>query len=413
MVAARPTLQPMPTVMVVLTTTSYRAADFVDAAERLGVNLVVATEEMIPSLDQDGMVEIDCDNPTASAEKVLEWSATRPIDAIVSADDRGLETAARVAESLGLPHHGLAGVRASLNKAETRRRLSQSEVPQPKWRMVEAGDQAGDAMRATSSSVVVKPLSLSASQGVIRVDHVDQIDAVCQRVRSIIEAEGGGPGAPVLIEEFIPGPEVAVEAMATSGRVEVLAVFDKPDAMDGPFFEETIYVTPSSLSPAILAEVERMTAAAAAALDLRQGPIHAELRISDDRVFLIEIAARSIGGVCSRSLGFGLAGTSLEMLILREALGNRRPLPKMAGASGVMMLPIPGRGTLSAVNGVEACRAVAGVTELEISIPIGGRVVPLPEGNRYLGFLLARGSTPDEVVASLRDAHSRLEFVLV
>ena len=253
--------------------------------------------------------------------------------------------------------------------------------------------------------VVVKPLSLSASRGVIRADDPAAAAATAERVRGIV----GDAQAPLLLEEFVPGREVAVEGLLRGGVLEPLAVFDKPDPLEGPYFEETIYVTPSREPAGVAAEIVRTAAAGAAALGLSEGPVHAELRIGPGGVTLLEIAARSIGGLCSRALRFG-AGISLEGVILRHALDL--PLDDLARsdrASGVMMLPIPRAGVLVEVRGQDAARAVPGIAGLEISIARGRAVEPLPDGDRYLGFLFARGDTPAGVEAALRSAHAKLE----
>jgi biotin carboxylase len=241
---------------------------------------------------------------------------------------------------------------------------------------------------------------------VIRADDAAQARDAARRAHAIA---GGGT---LLVEEFVPGREVALEGLLRGGRLEVLAIFDKPDPLDGPYFEETIYVTPSRLDQRTQADVEQAAAAAAAALGLREGPVHAEVRCNGSGVWVIELAARSIGGLCSRALRFG-AGISLEEVILRHAL--HLPLDDLhreAAASGVMMLPIPARGVLEAVDGRDEARAVRGIVGLEITVPIGRSVEPLPEGDRYLGFLFARGATPDDVEQSLRDAHARLRVVI-
>jgi biotin carboxylase len=272
--------------------------------------------------------------------------------------------------------------------------FARAGVPQPAY-----GESAGFPR-------VVKPLSRSGSQGVIRADTPVEAQAAADRIRAML----GDPDAELLVEQFVPGDEVAVEGLLAAGRLEVLAVFDKPDPLDGPYFEETIYVTPSRRPAEVLDEVHRLTAQAAAALGLTEGPVHAEMRIGDDgSVTVLELAARTIGGLCSRSLRFGL-GISLEEVILRHALGM--PLDHLRRedlASGVMMLPIPHAGVLREVHGQDAARAVPGVAGLEISIPRGRRVLPLPEGDRYLGFLFAKADTPERVEAALREAHARLE----
>jgi biotin carboxylase len=253
--------------------------------------------------------------------------------------------------------------------------------------------------------VVVKPLSLSASRGVIRADDDAELDAAVARIRAMLD----DPGEPLLVESFVPGAEVAVEGVLRGGALETLAVFDKPDPLDGPYFEETIYVTPSRLPAEAIAQVEATASAAAAALGLSEGPVHAELRVDGDRVTLLELAARSIGGLCSRALRFG-AGVSLEEVILRHALGMPPGhLRREELASGVMMLPIPRAGVLREVGGLEEARAVPGVAGLEISIAPGKSVLPLPEGDRYLGFLFAKADTPEQVEQALREAHAKLQ----
>jgi biotin carboxylase len=270
------------------------------------------------------------------------------------------------------------------------------------------GDDAG----AVHLPAVLKPVALSASRGVIRADDPAAARAAEARIRSILADAGEDPDGPILAETYEPGVEVAVEALLRGGELEVLAVFDKPDPLEGPYFEETIYVTPSRLPADHVRLVEETAEAAARALGLREGPVHAELRLDGDHVRMLELAARSIGGLCSRALRFG-AGISLEEVILRHALGL--PLGdhvRERGASGVMMLPIRRAGTLREVRGVDAARAVPGVSDVRITIAPGRPVVPLPEGDRYLGFAFARAETPAEVEAALRAAHAALDVVL-
>jgi biotin carboxylase len=289
-----------------------------------------------------------------------------------------------------------------------RERFALASVRQPEFRVVVPDGDVVDAALEVGFPCVVKPVSRSASQGVIRVDDVEQARFAGVRVRALIE-----PRENLLVERFVPGEEVAVEGLLTSGHLEVLAVFDKPDPLDGPFFEETIYVTPSRMNRAILDDVEVTAAGAAAALGLREGPVHVELRVGrDGLVTVLEVAARSIGGLCSRSLRFG-AGVSLEELIIRHAL--ELPLEDLSRetlASGVMMLPIRVAGVLEAVYGQEQARAVEGVVGLDITIAPGKTVVPLPEGDRYLGFIFARGETPEFVERALRQAEALLDVRL-
>jgi ATP-grasp domain/L-amino acid ligase C-terminal domain 2 len=212
------------------------------------------------------------------------------------------------------------------------------------------------------------------------------------------------------VEDFVAGREVAVEGLLTAGRLRVLALFDKPDPLNGPFFEETIYVTPSRLRREDQARVAAVTGQAASALGLTEGPIHAELRLNDAGAWPIEVAGRSIGGLCSRMLRFG-TGMSLEELILRRALGQGvEEIAREERAGAVMMIPIPRAGRLESVEGLDEARSVPGIEEVTVSAHAGQRLVPLPEGSRYLGFLFSRADTPERAEAALREAHGRLRF---
>jgi biotin carboxylase len=393
----------VPRVVLVLPTSTYRAADFVEAAAALGATVVVASdrEQVLAATDRALLVDFGDADGTASAVEALDGRA--PVDAIVAVDDQGVVVAAEAAARLGLPHNSPEAVAATRDKAKLRRALGRAEVRQPGFRLVE-----GDELPDLPFPWVVKPLGLSGSTGVIRVDDAEAASATFARVRAI----AGDPAAPLLVERFVPGPEVAIEGLLRGGALEVLAVFDKPDPLDGPYFEETIYVTPSRHPAVELAEVRRLAQQACTALGLTEGPVHAEARLSPDGPVLLEVAARSIGGLCARTLRFG-AGVSLEELILRHALGLPTDgLVREDVAAGVMMLPIPTAGTLREVGGQDEARAVPGVVGLDITVPRGRVVRPLPEGDRYLGFLFARGDTPAEVEAALRRAHACLDVVI-
>jgi biotin carboxylase len=389
----------VPRILLLLPTSTYRAPDFVRAAAHLGVEVVVGSEqEQAMAADMgDRAVVVPLSDATAAAAVIVALDARAPIDAVVAVDDQGVLVAATAGERLGFPHNPPNAVAATRDKAAMRAALATAEVPQPAFAMATDPGKLPDL----GYPCVVKPVDLSGSQGVIRADDAEEARAAATRVRAIT-------GGPLLVEEYVPGVEVAVEGILSDGDLEVLAVFDKPDPLVGPYFEETIYVTPSRLPPATLARVADLTGRACAATGLVEGPVHAELRIDGDRMWVIEVAARSIGGLCARALRFG-AGIALEELILRHAL--RMPLDGLVReqeASGVMMLPIPRAGVLREVRGQEAAHAVPGVTGLEITVPRGRRVRPLPEGDRYLGFLFARGATPAAVEASLRTAHAAL-----
>jgi biotin carboxylase len=286
-------------------------------------------------------------------------------------------------------------------------------VPVPRFVRVRADADPLDYNGTIPYPVIVKPLLLSGSRGVIRANNTDEYVAAVERLRALLRRMGGeGDHQAFLIEEYLPGTEVALEGLLTHGALDVLAIFDKPDPLEGPFFEETIYTTPSrhpiAFQAAFAASVER----SARALGLRTGPVHAELRFNERGVWLIEMAGRSIGGLCGSVLEFG-THVCLEEVIVRQAVGL--PLPDLSprgGAAGVMMIPIPKRGLLRAVHGIEWAKSLPHITSVEIAAPLDYPIIPLPEGESYLGFIFARADTADQVEQSLRDAHARLEFVI-
>ncbi len=403
---------PMHRVLLLLPTATYRAADFIDAARRLGVEVVVGSE-VAPVLDVSGgdrSVVVPLDDPATAARAIEALDARHGIDAVVAVDDQGVVIAATAGEVLGFPHNPPAAAAATRDKADLRRLLDAAEVRQPAFEVVAPGagqaERVVDAAGALGFPAVIKPVSQAASRGVIRVDSPAGALDAARRVAAVV------PGEELLVERYVPGVEVAVEGLLSGGRLHVLAVFDKPDPLEGPYFEETIFVTPSRLAESAQRAAATATARAAAALGLVEGPVHGEVRLDGDRATVVEVASRSIGGLCARTLRFG-AGIHLEELILRHALGLPLDgLEREAGAAGVMMLPIPGAGILAEVRGQDEARAVPGVVGLEMSIARGREVVPLPEGGRYLGFLFARGTTPGEVEDTLRRAHAELEVVL-
>jgi biotin carboxylase len=400
--------------LLLLPTSTYRAGDFLQAAQELGAEVVVASErrQALAGVMGHRALTVNCKNPDEAADSIARLAARKPLDAVVAIDDEGVLVAALAGQRLGLAHNPPDAAARSRDKAAMRRALEEAGVPQPEFRM--AGPDADVAGLAAEVGLpcVVKPVSLSGSRGVIRADDREAAVVAAKRVRAILADAGEDPEAPLLVERYIPGDEVAVEGLLRGGTLEPLAVFDKPDPLEGPYFEETIYVTPSRLPPETLGAIVRMTADAAGALELVEGPIHAELRTDGGRAWVLELAARSIGGLCSRALRFGV-GVTLEEVILRHALGLPiDDLRRESAASGVMMIPIPRAGILEEVRGQHRARAVPGIAGLELTIGPGRHVKPLPEGDRYLGFLFARADGPEGVEQALRTAHGHLEIVI-
>ncbi len=448
----------MARVLLLVPTAGYRSADFLDAARQLDIEVIVAcdreppmplrhhpeTHEASPGTDPHGteadaagrILQISFDDVDGAVADILELDATRPLDAVVAVDDQGVLVAAAAAERLGLAGNPLQAVAASRDKGLMRQLLHASEVRQPMFAVIPAtstSEQAEQLAEVVGYPCIVKPAGLSGSQGVIRADTPEQLRTAFERTRHIADRAGHGTDA-LLVEQFIPGPEVALEGLLHAGELETLALFDKPDPLNGPFFEETIYVTPSRISPADQRAAKAAIQSATRAMGLANGPVHAEVRVSGGRAHVIEVASRTIGGLCSRTLSFtSIAATSparggsasLEQLVLAEALDRRRTpagssrsmsgprslpgsLPRLGGSAGVLMIPIPRAGRLVAIEGCPEALAIPGVVDIQVTVPLGHAVAPPPEGDRYLGFVFAQGLDPAQVEAALRRALSVL-----
>jgi len=404
-----------PCVVLVTSPATYRFEAFRAAGTRIDLDLVFAID-LPDALNERQPVDLALDfaDLNEAVGRIVTFARCRDsVSAVLALDDRGALIAAMASAALGLAHNDPDSAFAARDKFAMREKLAAGEVPVPRYRRYPASIDPETIATEIEYPCVVKPLLLSGSRGVIRADTADEFVTAFGRTRAILESAGMAAAEHfILIEHFVPGVEVALEGLLTDGSLQTLALFDKPDPLNGPYFEETIYVTPSRLPADVQSAISRRTAEAAAAIGLREGPIHAELRIDLEHgsVWLIELAGRSIGGLCSSVLEFG-AGICLEELILRHAAGL--PLGSMersGGAAGVMMIPIPKRGMLRGVDGLEAAAAVPGVTGIEITAPLNQPIVPLPEGESYLGFIFARLATPGATEAALREAHDRLTF---
>jgi biotin carboxylase len=398
--------------LLLVSPTTYRAGAFLDAAESLGVEVVRGIDVPTGLRDWwDVPLALDFTDPAGATAAIVDYASKHPIGAIVAVDDSATLLATRAASALGLPHNSPAAAEAARDKGIMRALFAEASVPSPVFRRFSLTDDPADIAKQVTYPCVVKPLRLSGSRGVIRADRPSELATAFYRLKRLLLADGNPlEGTDILIEAFIPGFEVALEGLLTPDGLVQLALFDKPDPLDGPFFEETIYVTPSRLPEETQAAISTCAAKAAAAVGLTDGPIHAELRVNQDGPWMLEIAGRSIGGLCSTILQFG-TGMCLEELLLRHALG----LPvgsydRQGEAAAVMMIPIPSSGLLKKVSGIEEAASVPCIEGVEITAKVGGSIVALPEGSSYLGFIFAHAADPATAEAALREAHQRLHF---
>ncbi len=402
-------------VLLLIPARTYRATDFLLAARRLGLDLIVGSDGALP-LGDNRVGRVDPRDPDGSVDRLIAGSG--PIDAVVAVDTTMLVLAAAVAARLGLPHNPVEALVAATDKAEQRRLWAAASIHQPAFRTVPAGAGEGALRRAAVEvgfPCVVKAVSLSGSQGVLRVDDEASAAAAAERIREVLAGAGRLDDEPLLVEEYVPGWEISIDGLLTDAVLTVTGVFDKPDTPEGPTFEETLLVCPSRLPNPVLSAALGAAQRAAGALGLRYGPIHAELRIDtrggEARPTMLELAARSIGGLCSRALRF-LDGMSLEEMVLANSLGWRVDPHPQERTAGVLMLPVERAGVLRAVDGRTEAATLPGVTGLSITVPVGERVRPLPEGDRYLGFIFAEGDTHEDVEQALHAARLRLRVII-
>ena len=402
----------MKRVLLLLPTTSYRNEAFLAAGKKLDVEIITAADychQLAPAWALDPIMAVHFDRPGEALEVILRSLQHKP-DAVLAVDDAGVELAALLAERLGLPGNPAHAVRQVRDKLAFRRLLREREFLCPAFHHLPSGEDARKLVPGLKFPVVVKARRLSGSRGVIRADDSEELVRAVNWVRVIqSRADRDAQELGLIIEDFIPGREYVLEGTLTRGELTTLALFDKPDPLDGPYFEETIYVTPSRLPGAFQERIQQEVARACRFAELSDGPIHAEMRVNERGIWILEVAARSIGGLCGRVLTHSL-GMSLEEMILRQVVAEPLAIAGEGGAAGVMMIPIPRRGIFHGLEGLAAAQSVAGVTGVTITAEPGQIIAPPPDGASYLGFIFARAARPAEAENALRIAHRRLHF---
>lgn len=402
-------------VLVIAPHGSYRTAPFINAANNLNVDVLIASqgEHSIVSDYAKGL-HVDFKNEESAIEIILAEAKKQAFSGIIGTDDTTTEIASQVAKKLSLPHNDPQAVKITQRKDLARLCLKKSNVNIPKFDLLDITKDISEQKINISFPAVIKPVALSASRGVIRVNNEEELEQAVKRVSKMLALELQLDDVVkniLLLEEFIPGKEVAIEAMLHRGEVDVLAIFDKPDPLDGPFFEETYYITPTSYSEKIQQDIKQAVIDSCTAYGLKEGPIHAECRINEKGVWILEVAARTIGGMCGQLLSLG-SGHSLEELVLLHAMGKRLEIKKLETAAGVLMIPIPKAGILKRVEGLLNAQRIPFIKDVTIEVREGYELTPLPEGNSYLGFIFAEAPTAIEAEKALRDAHECLNIVI-
>src|ERR1700676_4830514 len=411
----------MSRLLILASKLGYQTRSFAEAARALGVEVVFASDRCHQLEDpwSDGAIALHFDQPEEAARRIVAQSLVRPVDGLIALGDRPTTTAAYAAGALGLAYNRPQAVENCRSKLRQREILRDAGLPVPGFFSFRLDKRLERIFPRVQFPCVVKPLRLAASQGVIRANNVEEFQAAVARIRSLlaspkIQVTHEAELDRLIVERYIPGAEVAVEGLLTRGKLRILAIFDKPDPLEGPYFEETIYVTPSRLPEEMQERIIECATATARALGLEQGPMHAEFRVNEQGPWVLEAAPRPIGGLCSRALRFGPERILLEELLVRHALGmSGSDLDREADASGVMMIPIRTSGVLEGVQGEDLARATPGIEDVQITARLHDFIAAWPEGSSYLGFIFARAPAPAEVESALRLAHSHLKFETV
>jgi len=411
----------MSRLLILASKLGYQARSFADAAKTLGVDVAFASDRCHRIEDPwaDGAIAVRFDDPEEAARRIVQQSLVRPVDGVIALGDRPTSTAAFAARALGFAYNSPQSVENCRSKLRQREILRDAGLPVPGFFSFKLDKRVEKILPRVQFPCVIKPLRRAASQGVIRANSPEEFQAAVERIKKLLESpevqvEREPESDRLLVERYIPGAEVSVEGLLTRGKLRILAIFDKPDPLEGPYFEETIYVAPSRLPDEAYDSVIECAEKTVAALGLSHGPVHAEFRVNDDGPWVLEAAARPIGGLCARAVRFGPQRMPLEELLVRHALGMPgTDVDREDDASGVMMIPVPKSGVLERIEGEEQARAIPGVEGVQITARLRDFIAAWPEGSSYLGFIFARGKSPAEVEAALRQAHSQLKFEIV
>ncbi len=403
--AARPRL------LLIAPYSSYRTTPYISAAEQEGVDVFLVSGKS--SLDLPSNVpgmSVDFDQPDKALGLIRQQLAAQPVSAVLPTDDSTTGFAAHLAREFNLIANRPEPIALTRDKYQARKRLRAANINCPEFELVDLRETI-ESYELPGFPVVIKPLSMSASRGVIRADGTVQLIDAMGRIKKLLEREYPNPRYDVLVEKYIPGFEVAIEGMLVAGALQILAIFDKPDPLPGPYFEETYYTTPTRLGSTNVDRLTETMSCVCAAYGLTEGPVHAEFRVNESGVWPIELAARTIGGKCARLIHIA-TGYTLERLVVRHALGERLESIDMVGGAAVLMMPVPKTGVVRRVEGIGRARAVPDVEQVEIDVSTGQVISAWPEGGSYPGFLFSRSTSPYEAEQALRRACSMIDIVV-
>tara|TARA_B100000029_G_scaffold205290_1_gene203248 strand:- start:93 stop:1346 length:1254 start_codon:yes stop_codon:yes gene_type:complete len=406
-------------VILIIPSASYRTGPFMNAIKKLDLKVLVISDksQVFSGKYPDNLIIINFNHWKDKSVEISKWAKNNGLKAVIGVDEESIVLAANLSNFLNVDHNSIESVLLTKNKYLMRTELKKTGLCSPWFKIFSIYESSNKIINEISFPCVIKPTFLSGSRGVMRVNTKKELSEGIKTLNELLSLDelrkrGGKQSDYIMIEEYIPGKEVAIEGIVSEGKLTMLAIFDKPELLEGPTFEETIIVTPSVLTKKIQYSLLETLQVVVKALGIVKGPVHAEARINKNGNYILECASRSIGGLCSKVLEFQ-GGISLEELILRSYLGRNIEKSKLIGnARGVMMMPTEKKGILKEIGGVKDALVVNGVTDLQITVKPGEKLQPLPKGDRYLGFIFAEGNDQEFVINALKNAWSKIEIVL-
>lgn len=391
---------------------SYRIASYIKAAKNLSLDVTIASQGKHSLVTEvaDGL-HVNFDDTESALKEIIKENNKKPFAGILGSDDQTVELAAQAAKVLHLPHNPPEAAQYSHRKDLARAKLTLADRNVPFHCLLNLTKPIKNQIIDLPLPCVVKPLNMSASRGVIRVDNTEQLKVACERLRPILaDSPNIFEQTHILIEAYIDGIEIAYEGYLQNKKLNTITIFDKPDQLTGPYFAETIYVTPSSLDNDLQLAIKMEIEKSCKAYGLVTGSIHAECRIDkNNKVWILEIASRTIGGDCARILDNN--NYSLEEMAILLSIGKNITIKKSKKARAVMMIPIKQKGLLKRVEGLSLANKVKHIDSIDIIINQGHELIPLPEGNQYLGYIFSSADTSEKATEAIRMAYDILTFI--
>ena len=382
--------------LLVIPENSYKSNDFVLTAEKLGIDFLIITDsDQVTSQFGDTVIIQNFDE-NISDETLIKL---QKITHVLPVDHSGLKYAGYLVDLLGAKGNKLFAVEHSMNKFESRNTFNSISNIKAK-NMIAKSLKDIESFTEKHGTSVLKPNFGSASKSVLKINNFNQSkDYIINLMNDCEDQE-------MIIEQYIEGTEYALEGNLINSNLNKITIFDKPIEYKEPYFEESIYITPSELPEELQNQIIKLIGNACKKIGLENGPVHVEFKILDENIFIIEINPRMIGGLCSKCLSFGLFKVSLEEITLHAFLYNElKPIELLSNYVGVLMLPTPKTGKFVSINQDEL-EKIDNVSTVEITVSQNSDLLEPPFGDKYLGFVFSQANEKALVINALMKAMS-------